>query len=61
MSKRKPNTDEYKRLINDMLTDNNFNHASGYLRSVKSSIEKYGIITDKQAIGVNNIYMGKSI
>jgi hypothetical protein len=51
-------TEKYKRLINDMITDKTFDKSANYLKSVRKGIEKYGVITKKQMQAVNNIYMG---
>lgn len=50
-------TTQYLRLINDMLTDKNFDKSAEFLRSVRTSIHGSGKITSAQINAVNNIYI----
>jgi len=53
------NTASYLRLINDMLIDNEFNYAEGFLFSIKKYIEVYEVITTRQQKAIQNIFSGK--
>lgn len=59
-SKINSKTQQYLRLINDMLTDNIFNGNTIFLESVKAFICKYNKITPNQISAINRIYMSKS-
>ena len=50
-------SEQYKRLINDMLTDKTFYKSAEFLRSIRDQINNENRITPKQIKAVNNIYM----
>lgn len=55
----KPNdADSYLRLISDMITDKNFDHAAAFLKSLREQIKKTGRLSEKQKQAVFNIYNG---
>jgi Arc/MetJ-type ribon-helix-helix transcriptional regulator len=53
-------TDQYKRLINDMIEDRLFNDQSEFLKSIREFIKINNHITEKQIKAVNKIYMNKA-
>jgi hypothetical protein len=57
MNPKQNPSQQYLNLINDMLTDNLFNNASEYLKSVKKYIQENNKITEAQKKAVNNIYI----
>jgi len=48
--------ESYMSLLNDMITDNTYNHAAPFLKSVRARLKENGSITEKQQKAIFNIY-----
>ena len=53
-------SDQYLRLINDMIEDRMFNDDTGFLKSVRDFIKHTGLITIKQMKAIDKIYIKKA-